>query len=72
MEAKALANQDALTKQLETEDARVEERAQEMAAQMIQAKLRGNMTRKASASNFGVDKANKMAAAGRSKSSESM
>ena len=72
MEAKAVANQDALAKQIETEDERVEERAQEMAAQMIQAKLRGNMVRKASASNFGPDKAAKMAAAGKSKSSESM
>ena len=43
-----------------------------MAAQMIQAKLRGNMVRKASASNFGEDVAKKMAAAGQSKSSESM
>ena len=72
MEAKAVAHQDALAKQIETEDARVEERAQEMAAQMIQAKLRGNMVRKASASNFGEDVAKKMAAAGQNKSSESM
>ena len=72
MEAKAVAHQDALGKQIETEDERVEERAQEMAAQMIQAKLRGNMVRKASASNFGEDVAKKMAAAGQSKSSESM
>ena len=72
MEAKAVAHQDALAKQIETEDARVEERAQEMAAQMIQAKIRGNMVRKASASNFGEDKAKKMDAAGQSKSSESM
>ena len=68
MEAKAVGAQDALARQIETEDERVEERAQEMAAQMIQAKLRGNMVRKASASNFGDDVANKMAAAGRSKS----
>ena len=38
------AHQDALR---ETEDERVEERAREMAAQVIQAKLRGNMVRKA-------------------------
>ena len=68
MEAKAVEHQDALAKQIETEDARVEERAQEMAAQMIQAKLRGNMVRKASASNFGEEKAKQMAAAGQSKS----
>ena len=68
MEAKAVAHQDALAKQIETEDARVEERAQEMAAQMIQAKLRGNMVRKASASNFGEERAQKRAAAGQSKS----
>ena len=71
-EAKAVANQDALAKQIETEDERVEERAREMAAEMIQAKLRGNMVRKAAASNFGPDKAAKMAAAGKSKPSESM
>jgi cytochrome c-type biogenesis protein CcmH/NrfF len=68
MEAKAVGAQDALARQIETEDERVEERAQEMAAQMIQAKLRGNMVRKASASNFGEDMAKKMAAAGQSKS----
>jgi hypothetical protein len=68
MEAKAVEHQEALAKQIETEDARVEERAQEMAAQMIQAKLRGNMVRKASASNFGEEKAKQMAAAGQSKS----
>ena len=68
MEAKAVATQDALARQIETEDERVEERAQEMAAQMIQAKLRGNMVRKASASNFGEERAQKMAAAGQSKS----
>lgn len=70
MQAKAKATEEALTKQKETEEARVEERAEEMAAQMIQAKMRGNMVRKASASNFGADKAAKMAAAGRAKSDE--
>ena len=55
MEAKAVANQGALAKQIKTEDERVEERAQEMAAQTIQAKLRGKKAPKASASNFGGD-----------------
>jgi len=70
MQAKAKATEEALTKQKETEEARVEERAEEMAAQMIQAKMRGNMVRKASASNFGADKAAKMAASGRIKGDE--
>jgi len=35
-----------LKTQMETEDSRVEARAQEMAAQMIQSKMRGHMTRK--------------------------
>ena len=70
MEAKAKATEDALQKQRESEEARVEERAQEMAAQMIQAKMRGNMVRKASASNFGAEKAAKMAASGRIKGDE--
>lgn len=63
---KAVKIQDALNEQIATEDARVEERAQEMAATMLQAKLRGNMTRKATASNFGAETAAKMAAAGKS------
>ena len=70
MEAKAKATEDALQRQRESEEARVEERAQEMAAQMIQAKMRGNMVRKASASNFGAEKAAKMAASGRIKGDE--
>lgn len=36
---------EALEEQVRTEDLRVEERAQEMAAQMIQARMRGNMAR---------------------------
>ena len=36
---------EALEEQVRTEDLRVEERAQEVAAQMIQARMRGNMAR---------------------------
>ena len=50
MEARARAHQDALARQMKDDDARVEARAREMAAEMVQARVRDNMARKAVAS----------------------
>ena len=49
-EARARAHQDALARQMEDEEARVEARAREMAAEMVQARVRDNVARKAVAS----------------------
>lgn len=72
MENKAVRMEDALTQQIATEEERVEARAQEMAAQMIQAKIRGNMVRKQSVANLGAEKAAKIAAAGKRRNSASV
>ena len=50
MEARARAHQDALARQMKDDDARVEARAREMAAEMVQARVRDNMAGKAVAS----------------------
>ena len=52
LEARAVQIQDALQSQIATEEQRVEERAQEMAAQMIQARLRGKMARQQTAAKM--------------------
>ena len=44
MEQRAVQIQDALHKQIATEEQRIEERAQEMAAQVIQARVKGNLS----------------------------
>ena len=53
MQQRATQIQEALEQQIATEDARVEEKARAMAAQQIQARLRGNMARRASQSQEG-------------------